>query len=112
MLNYSALQHIFAEVTKVVKQIKVSDEVYMKLSQLKQELDESTFGGVVSQLMKVYEGLKTYRNLKQLLQLLGEIHDRLVMIDQLLSTTLTSIRSYGKEQKSAQKADLSSFMKK
>lgn len=96
----------------MVKQIKVSDEVYIKLSQLKQELDENTFSGVVSQLIKVYESLKTYRNLKQLLQLLSEVHDRLVMIDQLLSTTLATAKSYGKEQKGAQKADLSSFMRK
>jgi predicted CopG family antitoxin len=96
----------------VVKQIKIPDEVYIKLSQLKQELDENTFGGVVSQLIKVYEGLKTYRNLKQLLQLLSEIHDRLVMIDQLLSTTLATAKSYEKEQKSAQKVDLSTFLRK
>jgi predicted CopG family antitoxin len=99
-------------VTKLVKQIKISDEVYIKLSQLKQELDENTFSGVVSQLIKVYEGLKTHRNLKQLLQLLSEVHDRLVMIDQLLSTTLATAKSYGKEQKSAQKGDLTTILRK
>jgi len=96
----------------VVKQIKISDEVYIKLGHLKQELDENTFSGVIGQLIKVYEGLKTYRNLKQLLQLLSEIHDRLVMIDHLLSTTLATAKSYGKEQKSAQKVDLATFLHK
>jgi predicted CopG family antitoxin len=100
----------------VVKQIKVSDEVYMKLSQLKQELDENTFNGVVSQLIKVYEGLKTYGNLKQLLQLFNDLQNTLATIDQLLSTTLATTKSvetkHGSAHKEASKSDISSYFKR
>jgi hypothetical protein len=88
----------------------------MKLSQLKQELDENTFNGVVSQLIKVYEGLKTYRNLKQLLQLFNDLQNTLATIDQLLSTTLATTKSvetkHRSAHKEASKSDISSYFKR
>jgi predicted CopG family antitoxin len=54
------------------KQIKLSKELYDKLAKLKQELNVRTFGEVIGELINIYEGFKSYRDLDKLLQLIND----------------------------------------
>jgi predicted CopG family antitoxin len=94
------------------KHVVVPLEVYEKLNQLKQELGKLTIAEVVTELIKVYEGLKAVKTLQLLLQSLEDAKKVLATFNQALSTASQLQRSYEKEQKGAQKGELASYMRR
>jgi predicted CopG family antitoxin len=94
------------------KHVVVPLEVYERLNQLKQELGKLTIADVIDELIKVYEGLKAVRSLQLILQSLDDAKKVLATFNQALSTASQLQKSYEKEQKSAQKVDLTTFLYK
>jgi predicted CopG family antitoxin len=102
------------------KQIKVSLENYEKLKKLRDELGLATFDNVVGELIKVYEGYRTYHNMLSLYQLLNEIQQKLATVYNLLVTAIEyqekveSSRSRGRKSapKEASKSDLAAYLKR
>jgi len=102
------------------KQIKVSHENYEKLKKLRDELGLVTFDNVVGELLKVYEGYRTYHNMLSLYQLLNEIQQKLAMVYNLLVATIEyrekveNVKSREKKSapKEASKSDLATFFKR
>jgi predicted CopG family antitoxin len=68
------------------KHIVVPIDVYEKLNQLKHELGKSTIADVVSELIKVYEGLKAVKALQLILQSLEDARKVVAMFNNALST--------------------------
>jgi len=96
----------------VAKQIKVSNQVYEKLSRLRQELNGSSFSYVIDELIETYERLKALNTARSILPLLDELRKILALVDRELHTKRADENSKSIEKKSAQKVDLSTFLRR
>jgi predicted CopG family antitoxin len=84
--NYLVYLQLLAGVHMPYKQIKLPKELYDKLAKLKHELGVRTFGEVVGELINMYEGFKSYRNLGKLLQLISNARQVVSELSQVLNT--------------------------
>jgi predicted CopG family antitoxin len=84
--NYSVYLQLLAGVHMPYKQVKIPKGLYDKLDKLKQELNVRTFGEVLNELINMYEGFKSYRNLNKLLQLINDARQVVSELSQLLNT--------------------------
>jgi predicted CopG family antitoxin len=94
------------------KQISVKQDVYERLVRLKHELGLSTMSDVVDTLIKAYEGYSLAKKLWLIFQLLDDVKQLVAMIEDTQSIIKPPAKSYEKEQKSAQKVDLTTFLHK
>ncbi|MCC6056983.1 MAG: hypothetical protein LM583_09935 [Desulfurococcaceae archaeon] len=96
----------------MAKQIKVSNQVYEKLSRLRQELNGSSFSYVIDELIETYERLKALNTARSILPLLDELRKTLALVDRELHTKRADENSQSIEKKSAQKGELTSYMRR
>jgi len=94
------------------RQIALKQDVYERLVRLKHELGLSTMNDVVDTLIKAYEGYSLAEKLRLIFQLLDNINQLSAMIEDVQSNIKPPAKSYEKEQKSAQKVDLSTFLRR
>jgi predicted CopG family antitoxin len=94
------------------KQISVKQDVYERLVRLKHELGLSTMSDVVDTLIKAYEGYSLAKKLQMIFQLLDDVKQLVAMIEDTQSIIKPPAKSYEKEQKSAQKGELTSYMRR
>ena len=102
----------FWVVTKMYKQIAVKQDVYEQLVRLKQELGLSTMNDVIDTLIKAFRGYSLAKKLQMIFQLLDDAKRLSAMIEDTQSIIKPPAKSYEKEQKSAQKGELTSYMRK
>jgi predicted CopG family antitoxin len=94
------------------RQIAVKQDVYERLVRLKHELGLSTMSDVVDTLIKAYEGYSLAKKLRLIFQLLDDVKQLSAMIEDVQSNMKPPAKSYEKEQKSAQKGELTSYMRR
>jgi hypothetical protein len=102
----------FCGVTKMYKLISVKQDVYQRLDKLRQELGLLNMNDVVDLISKAYLSYSLTKRLYNIFQRLDVIKQQLAMLYKEETNIKPPARRDEKVAKGAQKADLSSFMKK